>query len=155
MARTSIYDRRAFGRGIAAEPARPDVTTMAGVFLTTWASLAETGTIEPLVVLRALPGAFDDECFTGPDGEPWRLYVFVDGTSLLVDGYATRFVPAEDVDIETRQAIDRPTGTGCPPHAAARSARRSARLRTAHVATAAWRERVVQKREIFGGDRSL
>src|SRR3546814_631224 len=129
MARTSIYDRRAFGRGIAAEPARPDVTTMAGVFLTTWASLAETGTIEPLVVLRALPGAFDDECFTGPDGEPWRLYVFVDGTSLLVDGYATRFVPAEDVVIETRQANDRQTGTGCPPPPPAPPAVSSARLR--------------------------
>src|SRR3546814_12602139 len=116
MARTSIYDRRAFGRGIAAEPARPDVTTMAGVFLTTWASLAETGTIEPLVVLRALPGAFDDECFTGPDGEPWRLYVFVDGTSLLVDGYATRFVPPEAVFLATPQALHPHTGTPRPPH---------------------------------------
>ncbi|HEV7285531.1 MAG TPA: hypothetical protein VGN75_11800 [Kaistia sp.] len=94
MTHPAIDDRRAFGRGIAG-PVRPDVTTMAGVFLTAWASLAETGTIEPLVVLRALPGAFHDECFTGSDGGPWRLYEFVDGTSLLVDSYATRFVLPE------------------------------------------------------------
>lgn len=77
--------------GHLAPTREPDVTTMAGVFLIAWSSLDPEDRLEPLVMLQALPGAFRDGCVAGPDREPWRVYVFSDGSRVLVDAYATQF----------------------------------------------------------------
>lgn len=88
----------------------PDTATLAGVFLAARMTLAivpEFENLDPLAMLRAMPGDHHADTVIGPDGERWLHYVFIDGSSLIHDGWGYHYLAVADAPDAARTEIGR------------------------------------------------